>query len=595
MLQINSGKLYTRCVGRTNQLRGVLYSNLELCYGKDVPTAAGTLRETDGIRGNRAIVYEIEERIETAKVEPGILVSHTIAPFLTDFSALASFGLRAIVSPDPAVVERLTSTGPGLASYDPPSKFARRYFDEHRPLQDNEIAPFSAFVDQLIALDRKTFLAAMRAIRTFVTGLHRMRDDLALAYTLFVSAVESLAQEFDGYSTHWHDIDERKRKVVDKALARASARTRDGVREAILSTEHVSLARRYRAFVLKHVGGDYFRASGLVPGGAIARHELEEALKQAYALRSRYVHNIRELPDALTLAHGHREMAEVDRRPVLSFEGLIRLTHHVISAFVAAGNKVEREPYDYTLEQSGVAMVPLAPELWVGRPLRKAADARQRLEGHLGQIVSMLAGQEKVSITDLRPIYPDIERLAKSSGVANRIRLLTLYALFAALLSKDDRSESLDALLQQHSAKMSEPSNEALVMGTLFGSLDAWHLETHKETLENYFEERSKPGGLHAPKLLDAAMCLALAERYRKERDFDAALDWLGRAVETHPGCPAVAALETDFSRRKQIDWRSALLPKLTKAKRGRHTKQRKPSGGLAKEDPVPDCDAGNS
>lgn len=595
MLQINSGKLYTRGVGRTNQLRGVLYSNLELCYGKDAPTAAGTLRETDGVRGNRAIVYEIEERIEAAEVGPGVLISHTIAPFLTDFSALASFGLRAIVSPDSAVVERLTSKGPGLASYDPPSKFAQRYFDERLPLRDDEIAPFSAFVDQLIALDRKTFLAAMRAIRTFVTGLHRMRDDLALAYTLFVSAVESLAQEFDGYSTQWHDVDERKRGPVDKALARASARTRDGVREAIRSTEHASLARRYRAFVLKHIGGDYFRASGLEPGGAIAKHELEEALKQAYALRSRYVHNVRELPDALTLAHGHREVVEVDRRPVLSFEGLIRLTHYVISAFVEAGSKVEHEPYDYTLEQSGVVTVPLAPELWVGKPLRRAKDARQRLEGHLSQVVSLLAGQEKVTITDLRPIFPDIERLAKSSGAANRTTLLTLYTLFAALLSKDDRSEGLDALLQQHSAKMGEPSSETLVIGTLFGSLDAWPLETHKETLECYFEQRSKPSGLHVPKLLDAAMCLALAERYRKERNFDAALDWIGCAIETHPGHPAICAFETDFSRRKRIDWQSALLPKLTKPKRPRRTEQGKPSGRLEKGEPAPDRDDGNS
>jgi len=46
MLQINSGKLFARRIGRTNHLRGVLYSNLELFYGYDVVTAAGSLRET---------------------------------------------------------------------------------------------------------------------------------------------------------------------------------------------------------------------------------------------------------------------------------------------------------------------------------------------------------------------------------------------------------------------------------------------------------------------------------------------------------------------------------------------------------------------
>lgn len=582
MLQINSGKLYTRGIGRTNNLRGVLYSNLELFYGKDVVTAAGTLRETGGIPGNRAIVYEIDERIEAAEVGPGLFISHTIAPFLTDFSAVATFGLRAIVSPDPAVVERLTSAGPGLASYDPPSKFARRYFDERLPLREEEIGPFAEFVDQLIALDRKSFLAAMRAIRTFVTGLHRIRDDLALAYTLFVSAVESLAQEFDGYSTVWLDVDERKRKPVDKALAKASKRTGEAVREAILSAEHASLARRYRAFVLGHIDRDYFRAPGLAPSGSIARLELEEALKQAYALRSRYVHNVRELPDAVTHPHGHREVTEIDRRPVLSFEGLIRLTHHVICAFVETGTKIEHEPYNYTGEQSGVVMVPLTPEMWVARPLRRAKDARQRLEGHLEQLMPVLANTPKTTVTDLRPIFSDIKRLVASTSATHRTTLLTLYSLFAALLPKDDRSEALDARLQQHDALVSVSSSEALVARTLFASLDDWSIDTHQEALNHYFTQRCRPSGLQAPKLLDAAMCLALAERFRRARKSDEARNWIGRAVEAYPGHPAISELENTFSQRKRIGWQNALLPKLTIPKKRRAKKSQL---GIADDD----------
>ena len=49
MLQINSGKLYPNGVGRKNQLRGILYSNLFLIGLDDTPivTAAGTLRQVD--------------------------------------------------------------------------------------------------------------------------------------------------------------------------------------------------------------------------------------------------------------------------------------------------------------------------------------------------------------------------------------------------------------------------------------------------------------------------------------------------------------------------------------------------------------------
>jgi hypothetical protein len=474
------------------------------------------------------------------------------------------------VSPDAAVVDRLISTAPSLASYDPPKKFVHRYFDDRIVLHEEDVGLFVQFVDDLMGLNRKSFLAAMRAIRTFVTALHRMRDDLALAYTLLVSAVESLAQEFDSYNSTWQDIDERKRKPVDIALKRASKRTSDAVRAAVLSAEHGSLARRYRAFVLQHVTGNYFRSLDSSSGAPIARHELDEALRQAYALRSRYVHNVRQLPDEIIVADANGEVAHVDRRPVLTFQGLVRLTHHVISAFVATGEKIDAEPYNYTREQAGVVVLRWAPEMWVGAPLRSVRQARERLEGHLEQLVPVLADVTSATVTDLRPIFPDIERLAKSSGSTKRATLLTLYALFAALIPKSDRSPALDAMLEDQMSSIGAPGSDALIARTIFGLLEEWPIETHRETLDRYFAARTSPGGLHAPKLLDAAMCLALAERYRQDRQFSEACAMIAQAVETLPGHASILALEQGFSRRKRINWQGALLPKLARRRRRR-------------------------
>ncbi len=47
MLQINTGKLYRRGVGRTNQLTGVLYANVRLPYERAIVTGAGTIRMQD--------------------------------------------------------------------------------------------------------------------------------------------------------------------------------------------------------------------------------------------------------------------------------------------------------------------------------------------------------------------------------------------------------------------------------------------------------------------------------------------------------------------------------------------------------------------
>jgi hypothetical protein len=579
MLQINSGKLFTREVGRINHLRGVLYSNLELRYGYDVVTAAGTLRQTDGPRGSRAIVFEIDERIEASEDGREFLISHTIAPYLADFSALASFGLRASVSPDAGLVERLASPEPGLASYHPPRQFVRRYFDDDIPLQQADIAPFAELTDQLLALERRQFLGAMRAIRTFVAGLHRMRDDLGLAYALLVSAVESLAQDFDRHQTRWEDVDERKRRPIDAALKRVSRATADNVREAIRNSEHSSLARRYRAFVLSHVDGDYFREPNLVAGGAIARHELDEGLRQAYALRSRYVHNLRPLPDAISLAESVNEVTRVDRRPALTFEGLVRLTRHVIMRFIMTGRTVEREPYPYTRELSGVILAPLAPEMWVGLPLTRADQAKHRLEGHLEQLVQAITSTGQTTVTDLEPIFPEMERFAKTNK-ANRTALLTLYALFAhTFLKPEQRPAGLEALLNKHMHEIGSPSNEALVARTIFGSLDQWPIDAHQKSLDRYFLQRSTPGGLHAPRLFDAMLSLALAERYRQLKRHAEAKRCLARAAESFPGHHILQDLEASYSPRRRIQWREALLPVFASRKRDRRGKPEPPTG----------------
>lgn len=244
MLQINTGKLFTNGVGRTNELRGVLYTNLKLPWKRDVMTAAGTLRETDGGKDNRAIVYEIEERIEKIINGPEVLISHTVSPFLQDFSAVASFGLNVIMSPDASLATRLTGGTPGLSSYSSPHEFIRRCFDHQVFLQEKEADEFVSFVEQLLGLERRVFLGVMRAIRTYVSGLHRIYDDLGLAYTLMVSAIESLAQDFDGYESTWQDVDERKRNPVDKALLGCKPNQADKIRNAILAVEHPSLGRR---------------------------------------------------------------------------------------------------------------------------------------------------------------------------------------------------------------------------------------------------------------------------------------------------------------------------------------------------------------
>lgn len=561
MLQINTGKLFTRGIGRTNHLRGVLYSNVHLPRDEAVITRAGTLLDTHSLRSNRPLVYEIDENIENGAEGPGVLVSHGVEPFLIDFAAVASFAFDAIVTPDAALVERLLSEKPNLASYVPPKEFLSRTFTKDIWLKPEETKEFVDFIETLLGLDRQTFNAAMRAIRTYVSGVYRLLDDLGVAYTLMVSAVESLTQDFDGYSTTWHDIDERKRGPVDAALRRASPRTSQMVRDAIAASEHASLGRRFRAFVKAHIGRDYFRDPSLSGMRPIAAHEVDEALRQTYAIRSRYLHNLRVLPDALAHPFGHWEVAYVDRHAVLTFQGLARLTRHVIRQFIARGRSVETEVYSYQREEAGIRMVEMAPQYWVWRPLRRAADARQRLEGHLSQLAGVLSKAPDAALTDIRPMLGDIERLLPKASPRHKAAMLALYGLFNVHMTPEERMPRFRDVLDDYAEDVVTPSIEALVAFTIVGETDKWPIDVHRGLIDTYFSKRAVKAGLQAPRIFESAMCLTLAERYRLAGQIDDARDMVALAVENAPGHQQLLQLEAAFDPTVEIRWQAVLLP----------------------------------
>ena len=559
MLQINCGKLFTSDEVRTNNLTGVLYSNARIYSDKVCETEAGTIRSADSGHDVSSILYELVERLE-GPVVPGALISQTVKPFLIDFAVVASFALNVVVDPTQTVVQNLTNGRPGFSSSGKPSDFVARFFDPQVALLPTELDQLADFVRDLLALKRTHFRGAMRAMRTYVAGLHAIPGDPGLGYTLLVSAAELLAQDFDGHVTGWHLVEQSKRTAIDKALARAAHSTRQAVRNAVLASEHVSIGRRYRAFILAQIGDDFFRRDE--DGIHIARFELEEALRHAYELRSAYVHLSKSLPDPLLMPFGRSERTTIERRPALTFQGLSRLTREAIFAFVRGGPKVEREVYDYRRERYGVRTAQVAPQHWVFLPITDAQEGRFRLEGLLSLAASCDVGESGAAFVDMRPALADAERLLRRARKADRAALLGLHFLYNMQVAEEYRTPAYSAFRDKHFAGFNVPSVLAMVVATAAGLDFTNDLEEHRGLVERYFVERVRPKGLHAPRLYETALWLVLAERYRTAGDIPQARAAIAAAVETYPGKAALRSFESDFDGAVPIIWRDILCRK---------------------------------
>lgn len=564
MLQIATGKLFSRPVGWENLLRGMLYTNANLEPELVVETAAGKLfpSSRSSIQPT-VVVYEMQERMEAEEKAPGVLVSCTAEPYLSDFAVVTSFALNCVCSPDIDLARRLTSGKKGLATHASPHQFVSRFFDPELWCKPEEVAFLQAFVGRLIGLPRQTYLGVMRAIRTYINGMHRIADDLELAYTLLVASVESLAQDFDGHESDWASYDQRKQQAIDEALTGADEAVAQRVRDALLAVEHTALARRFREFAIAHTPPEYFRDASLAPGQALSSTDITEALTMAYQARSKYVHQLMRLPTVVVLGHGYGETVLHERKAYLTLQGLSRLMRNVIIEFVARQPSLDREPYPgYYLERTNIIQLRMAPQYWVGNVGEDLLSAgRSKLEGFLEQLVPCQLGEDGAVLTDLRPVLSAVADVVLGAKRDLRLPYLALHALFNMVVPVEQKapvSEGVEKLIQRD---LSQPSPEALLVHTVAGKVPGWTLEVHDQTIKSYFKRRGSPSGLRFPRFYEAAVTLDLAERYRIEGDILNCRRLVALAVESHPGHQRLVDLEASIDLDTPIRGAAVLLP----------------------------------
>lgn len=563
MLQICSGKLFQKEVQYRNNLRGVIYTNLRLFSDRKIDTAAGSLLSTSNLGQSNAIVYEIEELIESSGQGPGVLISHGVDPYILDFSTLLSFTLNCTASPSYNLTDRLLGDQRGLSTHSTPKQAVKQVFDKEIIFKESDEKYLSEFIKHLIGLERSTYLGVMRAIRTYVTGMHRIADDFELAYTLLVASMESLAQDFDGHISSWCDYDQRKRKLIDNALSDADDAVSESVREAILNVEHTSLSRRFRDFSLQHITSEFFREETIGSINPISKFDLTKALKNAYQARSQYIHNLRKLPDLLTTHNSYSETCRIGNETWLTIQGLSRLARHVIKNFIISQNTVESEEYDYSLERAGVIQVPLAPQYWVGKTVIYEGSGSKKLEGFLSQYSDHLENKSNATTTDLTDLLSEVESKIHELKKHDKLPYISLYLLFNGVIPETQRMKNVDKFSRMFEKELTKATPEALLLNLFFNIESPWDTETQYDCLTKYFRNRDNKFNFRAPKIIEAGMALQIAERYRIDKDYNKAMELIAIAVENYPDHKTLREFEEDFKTNKsRIEWSKVLLPR---------------------------------
>lgn len=559
MLQAATGKLFTnRENPRRQDLKSVIYSNLDLGAFDRFTTRVGTLVNLESPRTPAALGYEMTEYMEAADPAPGVLVSRAMAAYIDDFSDVASFSLQVIFSSDFHIAERLLHQRHRPRDRRPSERLAR-FYDESVRVTESELLAFEQFADQLIDLPRDIYLAVIQAIRTYVAAVHRMSDDLNLAYTLLVMCVESLAQKFDGHEPKWADIPDQKRAGVDEALGGVSEEDSQKVRDAVLEVIHPRLGFRFVQFILAHLPADYFSAQADTQKHPIGRRDLEAALQNLYGVRSSYVHTLKPLTKEFLHFASHRETWEDDGKLTFTFQGLFRLVRAVIMEFVRKVPKIEHEPCNYEWDNPNLLRLRVAPQHWIYDPSGfEAQTSRRYLQGLVELLDQCLVEYPNRKLHRPSHIIDKGLSIQPQMNEAQNVAFLALWWLSNVYLGHDPARRT-------HTAKelelLNKPSVDSLITQTLLGSDSEWTPAIHQLQLDRYYTQRYKSSGIRVPTNVEACMALTLAERHRREGDLPSARAAISTAAENFPQLIQLRTLALEFDQNTPIAWLSVIYP----------------------------------
>lgn len=555
MLQIVQG-LYFRDVPLTDTLhRAILFTNLRAIGDRQARSLPfGKLLPSTTFHGVGSLTIEAREQLETL-TEGGnqeVLAATSGDQLIDEIASVITFCLNVVCVRDYDMARRLISRQGGTTpSMRGPAGILRQTFDIEVMLSDKCIEDLDVFLTTLTALHRKSYEAAIRAIRQIADAMLMVDEDATLSYTLMVAAIKSLGQATSPKQSSWLEYDQQKRERIDQATKGLGQERKDKIQAAIMANEHSALQRRFVAFVVDHVEPSFYRDEAVSAVRPIAANELPAALRHAYAIRSRNVHALENLAPEVWMAADRADTAHVEGKTLLSLEGLARLARHVVRRFVERSSQDKDISFNYRSALPGIMRARMAAQYWIHQPAGfNHKSAPIYLNGMIGLLIEGMSKRSETGLVDMTAVLEKIEKtvlgLAKQSDRLPMAGIMTLWNAFAPA----EKRRALNGKIQK---KLEEDLSEASIVSFSINMLLGQELPWSPEALEALAAARRtarlNENHLPMPKRVDAALHIVVADQLLAKGSTASGLAELAHAIETVPGLMDLIKFEEAIGR----------------------------------------------
>jgi hypothetical protein len=541
MLQVISGKFFKSDERFRHNGFGIAYSNY--AWVAPIDTCAGRVEPVDTYRAVSSYVITYMNQIEKAKDGKSVLVRIGDQEIIEQFLLLLTFGLKALFHIDRATIEAHCRDVPATSNdYNVGGVVAAPFLSSRISGNDAQIEALKHFITQVIGLQRKTYCAATNSLRSFSGALQLLRGNIDLAYSMLVYCIESLCQTHDDYLPRWEDYDEGVRRRIDKILERADATLAEQIRGALLYERNLKATVRFVDFAVAHIDDSFFTEKAVGRCFGLRRSQLVPALRNAYKMRSRYVHQLLPVESQVRYPLGHGDVFEMGNQPYLTFSGLLRVTHEVVTNFVLRQPQLEKEDYDWREDLPGVVRIKLAPQYWIGNPDSfKRDQAVRRLSGVLQNYEDALLN--KSPLTDIRGVLSKCEESFAKMSQSQRRAALAMYVLYNRAIVPEGKCPDYEKYLELYKSELDELCIEMLVVKLKLGDDIPWDIDDCARCFADYLNGQFSKGSMRIPHITSVSLRLAIANRYLQT---DQAAEWEQWATDAIPevaGWPETQAL----------------------------------------------------
>lgn len=531
MLQIISGKFYKSDSVKETDGKGIFYSNFH--WASPIETCIVTLEPVDGYSTSIAsYTLSYKNKVE---IDPNAKAARLTYPeIIPQFQALCIFGLKSFFDVDRTYVELLCRKNPKSAAESfVPSNFVPNFFNESIHGNLDDIENFKSFIDKIIGLPREQYKGIMNSITAFSQALQILNYNLDLAYSLMIYALESLSQRFDNFEPIWDDYDHSARKKLDGLFKKEEMKpeTINSMKQILLESSNLRLMKRFIEFTSSNVKDSFFKEEAEGLKNPLRKSELKQALKNAYRMRSGYVHALEEIEISLKYPQFGGESIRWENNPYLTFEGLTRLTHHVILNYVNKQDYIETEDYDWTQDVPGRIDVNIHPKHWIwDERIFQPSDINVTFSGYLTLLYDSLMFNEP--IVDLRKLMLKIEKLIEN-GVKNEYKypMLSFYFLYNYRMSDEFKSPNYSSFIQNHMNHIYEPNITNMIVILLINKKWPWDIEKSVQHYWNYRKNKFYRNSLNIPRIFEVFILIDIANRFLEEKNVEEYKKWLDMAM----------------------------------------------------------------